>query len=290
MSIPDYLEGAVDLHVHSAPDIDPRRYDDIDLAQEAARAGMGAILIKSHQTSTVERATLVSRIVKGVDVFGGIVLNQTIGGLNPHAVGVALKLGARQVWMPTRSARNHRNKHGADGGITILDRDGRMCPEAAQIVTMTAETGCALGTGHLSPEEVFVLADFGRVVGLSKLVVTHPEWALTFYTPQQQKELALYGNVVFERCFVSMTHHCGFTPLAVIANAIAEVGVATTVLSSDLGQPDTLPPVEGLRSFAEQLRSYGFSAADLHRMLRLNPRSVLSRELTTVHATRESER
>src|SRR6186997_2600982 len=94
-SLPDYLEGAVDVHVHSSPDVDPRRYDDLDLAREAARAGFGAILIKSHQNSTVERAYLVAKVVPGIRVFGGLVLNETVGGLNPAAVRLALALGAK---------------------------------------------------------------------------------------------------------------------------------------------------------------------------------------------------
>jgi len=69
---------------------------------------MGAVLIKSHQNSTVERAWLVSQCVPGIRVYGGLVLNETVGGLNPAAVRLALDLGARQIWMPTRSARNHR--------------------------------------------------------------------------------------------------------------------------------------------------------------------------------------
>src|SRR5439155_2748984 len=126
--VPDFLEGAVDVHVHSAPDVDTRRYDDIELAREAARAGLGAILIKSHQNSTVERAYLVSKVVPGVKVFGGLVLNETVGGFNLAAVRLALALGAKQIWMPTRSARNHRRHHGESGGLTVLDADGRLLP------------------------------------------------------------------------------------------------------------------------------------------------------------------
>src|SRR5687768_4368412 len=148
MRLPDYLDGAVDLHVHSYPDVDPRRYDDIDLAREAANAGMGAILIKSHQASTVERAYLVSRVVSGIDVYGGLVLNETVGGLNPSAVRLAIRLGAKQVWMPTRSAANDRRHHQQAGGITILDSEGRLCLEAREIVALVAKAGCALGTGH----------------------------------------------------------------------------------------------------------------------------------------------
>jgi hypothetical protein len=96
--LPDYLEGAVDLHVHSAPDVDRRRFDDLELARAAKDAGMGAVLIKSHQNSTVERAWLVAQCVPGIRVYGGLVLNETVGGLNVAAVRLALKLGARQFW------------------------------------------------------------------------------------------------------------------------------------------------------------------------------------------------
>ena len=275
MTTPDYLEGAVDLHVHSSPDVDPRRFDDIDLAREAARAGMGALLIKSHQFSTVERAHLVSRVVSGISVFGGIVLNQTVGGLNPAAVEVALRLGAKEVWMPTRSAMNHRRAHGYDGGLTILDTEGNLRPEVTRIVELIASTDCTLGTGHLSPDESWLLAVHARDAGVRRVLITHPEWGVTSFSIPLQRKLAALGNVSFERCFVSTTHRCGYTPMSTIENAIADVGVETTVIATDLGQPDTPPPADGFRIYAEQLCSAGFDRDDVRKMMRDNPRRVL---------------
>src|SRR6266567_9136746 len=138
--LPDYLEGAVDLHVHSAPDVDRRRFNDLQLAQAAKDAGVGAVLIKSHQNSTVERAWLVSQCVPGIRVYGGLVLNETVGGLNPAAVRLALELGARQIWMPTRSARNHRAHHGQTGGISILDDHGKPVAVVEEIVQAVAQS------------------------------------------------------------------------------------------------------------------------------------------------------
>ena len=139
MRNPDFLGGAADLHVHSSPDVDPRRFDDLELAQEAARAGMAALLIKSHQSSTVERAILVSKIVPEIQVFGGLVLNDTVGGLNPAAVRLALRMGAKEIWMPTRSARNHRRACGeGNEGIEILDGDGRLIPVVDSILDLIA--------------------------------------------------------------------------------------------------------------------------------------------------------
>jgi hypothetical protein len=276
MSKTDFLEGAADLHVHSAPDVDPRRYDDFELAREAVRAGMAALLIKSHQNSTVERAILVSKIVPGIQIFGGLVLNETVGGLNPAAVGLALRMGARQIWMPTRSARNHRRKFGqSDDGITILDPAGRLYPAVDVILDLIAPTDCILGTGHLSPEESVELIRRARERGVRHILVTHPEWKGTHFPIALQRELAVGGAISFERCFVSTTHRCGFTPMKTIADAIAEVGVESTILSTDLGQPDTPAPVDGMRLYAEQLRSFGFSVDDLRRMAASNPRELL---------------
>jgi len=279
--LPDYLHGAVDLHVHSAPDVDRRRYNDLELAEEAQRAGMGAVLIKSHQNSTVERAWLVARCVPGIRVYGGLVLNETIGGLNVAAVRLALNLGARQIWMPTRSARNHRAWHGESGGIGILDEHGRLLPTAHEILTLAAHAGCILGTGHLSPQETAALVAASQHLPGAKILVTHPEWGPTFHSIDAQKQLARHTNVYFERCFVSTTHLCGCVPFATIERAIIETGVERTVLSTDLGQPETPPPAEGLRLYAERLRSSGFSVDQIRTMVQTTPEALLGTRAPT---------
>ncbi len=278
--LPDYLEGAIDLHVHSAPDVDARRFDDLDLAREAQRAGMGAILIKSHQNSTVERAWLVAKVVSDIQVFGGLVLNNTVGGLNVEAVQLAIAMGAKEIWMPTRSALNHRKHHDQAGGIWILDASGDLVPEATAILQVMAQSDCILSTGHLSPPEAFVLIHRARRYGVHKILVTHPEWAPTFYSIEEQKKLAQLGHVWFERCFVSTTHLCGCVPFHVIEQAIVETGVDTTVLSTDLGQLQTPPPAEGLGLYAAQLRSSGFSQEQIRQMMCTNPNRLLFEKRT----------
>jgi hypothetical protein len=234
------------------------------------------ILIKSHQNSTVERAYLVSKVVPGIRVYGGLVLNETVGGLNPAAVRLAIALGAKEIWMPTRSARNHRRHHGESGGVTILDGDGRLLPVVEEIVRDVAQADCILGTGHVSPEEGSVLIDGARKLGVGKILVTHPEWGPTYYPLELQQRLAAGGGVLFERCFVSTTHRCGHVPFETIERAIEAVGAHATVLSTDLGQPDTPAPVDGLRLFAERLVASGFSAEKVRLMTRTNPARLLS--------------
>jgi hypothetical protein len=278
--LPDFLEGAIDLHVHSAPDVDRRRFNDLELARAARDAGMAAVLIKSHQNSTVERAWLVSQCVPGIRVHGGLVLNETVGGLNVAAANLALKLGARQIWMPTRSARNHRAYHREAGGISILDERRQLLPEAEEIVRAAGEAGCIIGTGHLNPEETAKLVEASQRLGKPKILVTHPEWGPTYHSIEEQNKLASYSNVYFERCFVSTTHLCGCVPFETIERAIVETRVERTVISTDLGQPETPPPADGLRLYAERLHASGFSVDDIRIMMQANPERLLGADAT----------
>ena len=72
------------------------------------------------------------------------------------------------------------------------------------------------------------------------------------------------------------THLCGCVPFGVIEQAIVEVGVDTTVLSTDLGQPQTPPPAEGMRLYAERLKSSGFIFEHIRQMICTNPAHLLS--------------
>ena len=78
--------GVIDMHVHSHPDVFGRNMDDIDIAQLARARGMRGILLKNHISETASRAALVMKVVPGVEVFGGVVLNRAVGGINPDAV------------------------------------------------------------------------------------------------------------------------------------------------------------------------------------------------------------
>ena len=98
------LNGAVDIHIHVGPDYMPRYADAQTLAEEARDAGMRAIVVKCHLTSTVGAAHAASLAVPEVKVFGSISLNGTVGGLSPRSVTAAVKSGAKVVWLPTTDA------------------------------------------------------------------------------------------------------------------------------------------------------------------------------------------
>lgn len=269
------LEGVIDLHIHAAPDIRPRLMDDIELAREAAKAGMRAVVFKSHHTLTADRAAIAEKHTGGVRVFGGLVLNHAVGGLNPTAVEVALALGAREIWMPTLDAANHRHAKGMEvGGITILDDKGLLLPEVLEILSLIAEQDVILGTGHLSVREIKALVKVARESGVKRILITHPELPIVNMPVVVQEELA-GPDLFFERCLIVTTPGEGDLPLSTIATAVWQVGPETTVMATDFGQAENPPPVEGMRRYIKEMLDFGFDQNDIGRMTRVNPAGLL---------------
>lgn len=269
------LTGLIDLHVHTAPDNIPRYGDDLEIARLARDAGLGGVLIKSHWTLTADRATIAGNAVGGVRVFGGLALNATVGGLNPRAVEVALELGAREIWLPTHDAAHAVRLRGERGGIAVLGQDGRPLCELWDIVDLVRDAGAILGTGHLSPEESVAVVRLARERGLGKVLVTHPEAAFIDMPVAVQEELRDQG-AFFERCYLStLPEHAGQAGLERIAAQIRRVGVASTVLSTDLGQAGNPSPPEGLRRYLAGLLEEGFTWQELRRMAADTPADLL---------------
>jgi len=274
------LTGLIDLHIHSAPDVHPRYGDDIEIASQAREAGMRAVLLKSHVVPTADRAAIAEKVVGGIRVFGGLALNQAVGGLNPAAVEVALQMGAKEIWMPTRSAAHVLRQEGKTGGLTVLGDSGELRPVVYEIIDLVARAEAILATGHISPGESAVLAPEAVRRGVMKVLITHPEAAFIRMPLDLQASLAREG-VFFERCFVDTIppagagaagpHPAGSYPgkavtLEEIAQAIRTVGVHSTVLSTDFGQKANPAPVEGMRAYLSGLVGLGFTVQELQRM------------------------
>lgn len=271
--MPD-LEGVIDLHVHAGPDVRPRKMTALDVARAAQAAGMRGLLVKNHHTATVLAAAAVEQQVPGLRVFGGLALNEWVGGLNPAAVEAALKMGAREIWMPTLSAENERAHHGRPGGLSVLDEAGNLKPAVSEILRLIAASDAIAGTGHLSPGEIAAVVAAARQAGVGRILVTHPEHKPVNLPAAMQRELAAPG-VYFERCFARSQFTLDWDGLAA---EIREVGVETTVLATDLGQPDTPDPVTGLKQMLAEFAKRGFSQDELRTMSCRNPAVLLGLE------------
>jgi hypothetical protein len=267
------LHGLIDLHVHTAPDIRPRVFDDLDAVRAAAQAGMRAVLIKSHWTLTADRATIAEKAVGGISVRGGLALNSTVGWLNPRAVEVALAMGAAQIWMPTLDLATGRARRREP---MLYDSEGRIRSEIHEILDLVRGADAILGTGHLPVAETVALVRLARERGLRKVLITHPEASFIGMDVATQQELCGQG-VYYERCYNDATPLGGEPGVSLeeIARQIRAVGVESTVLSTDYGQVGHAAPTEGLRSYLAGLAQCGFSAAELCHMAGENPAYLL---------------
>jgi hypothetical protein len=259
------LTGFIDPHVHTAPDLVPRLLDDVSSVREAFKVGMAGILIKSHTTLTADRAALAAKVVPGIRVWGGLVLNRSVGGFNPAAVEIALAYGAAEIWMPTLDAANHRDFHGQGGGrLTIqnLQASGSI----HEILQLIAEHDAILGTGHLSVVEICALVRMAHQHGIKKILVTHPEAPFIDIPISVQRDLARLG-CRFERTWVFTTPAFNrvLQPQRIIQD-IREVGFESTVLATDMGQVGNPPPVEGFREFVKTCLDAGFAESEVRRM------------------------
>jgi hypothetical protein len=273
------LVGASDFHLHTSPDVRERWYDDMQAARLADEHRMYAIVLKSHWTTTADRAIMAATAanVQVTKIYGGLVLNNSVGGLNPAALEKSLELGAKVIWMPTHDAAFHRVRHGGRGGIRLIESPTslELRNAAKAVIDMCIEAGAIIATGHIAPNEIAALGRYGQPRG-AKIVVTHPEWVPTRVSVAEQKELSEYG-IMFERCFIGTTSaaHDWQQPMSSLVEEIRTVGVRYTVLSSDLGIKYGPEPFVGFIEFYDQLQKEGISKQELELMSRENPRRLL---------------
>jgi hypothetical protein len=287
------IQGAYDLQVHVSPDLVERRTDDVDLAKDFLTRGLAGFVLKSHYVPTAERASVVRRTVPGVQAFGAVSLNHGVGGLNPVAVDVAGRSGARIVWLPTVDSLNEAENHPADmpnppvwvtirddmqergwlaPPIRILDGAGEPVPALLDCLDAAAAHDMIVATGHLSAAEIFTVVDVARARGVDRIVITHPEFPTQALDAGDQVALAGKGAMV-EHCFTTAhTGKCTWDEM--IAN-IKAVGPEQTVLSTDLGQQQNPPVAEGLASFAQRLLEAGFDVEDIQTMTAHNTARLL---------------
>lgn len=279
------IRDAIDLHMHTAPDIYPRSLDDIEAAKQAKKAGMSAIVLKNHVTCTADRAQIARKVVE-FPVFGGIVLNWGVGGLNPTAVANAIKLGAIEVWMPTVDAAHFlkdprtvpmlaAGKKTFQRGITILDNVGKLIDELWSILEMIAEHDLILATGHLALEESLILIKAAAKADVNKLVVTHPE--ASFFDPALEilKELVQQGALI-EHVYAYCTSIARkIVSPEKIATMIKSIGVENIIMASDGGQRVNPPPVEMFKLFMKKMLENGISEDEIHIMTHENPAKLL---------------
>jgi hypothetical protein len=268
------LEGAIDFHAHAAPDGTPRKLDALELAAMAKAAGMRAIVLKNHYEPTASLAYLVRKAVPGIEVFGGISLDLTVGGVNPAAVEWLTRVEGgygKVVWLPTFDSESQVKLSGQSRPFAPVTRDGKILPEVLAVIALAAQHDLVLETGHSAPQESLLIIAEAKRQGVQHVLVTHamnsPGGSMTL---DEMREAARLGALL-ELVHSPLTEE----QLRKEAEAIRAIGAASFVLASDLGQPPNPLHTDGLLALYKGLMGQGVSAADIDTMSRKNPARLL---------------
>ncbi|AZG07059.1 hypothetical protein EGT29_03795 [Pigmentiphaga sp. H8] len=292
--VENLVQGAIDLHCHSGPSVMARYLDHLEAMREASEAGLKAVLLKDHYYSATPVTYLLNKHFSnlGVLMLSGVPLNNSVGGLNVHAVEHGIKLGARLVWMPTFSSANHIDHHKQDHKftekfpqtkkkmidpvpLTVLDAGGRLKEEVKDILDLIAEADVVLSAGHLHISEIWPLFDEARKRGVKRLLVNHPTYVVDA-TLDDMKVLARDG--------VYMEHSmCMWVPGSKFKfyepeflRQIIEAGtVDRTILGSDLGQQGNPRIVDGFRHVIRTCLDLGYTEAEVRKMTSTNASALM---------------
>jgi hypothetical protein len=286
------LRDVIDMHLHMSPCLFERPFDEIDMARQARDIGYKAVLFKCHFAMNADRVQFVRKIVPGIGVFGSVVLNHFVGGLNPKAVEAAIGFGAKEVWMPTIHAANHIETIGAPTltthkrlvkekttkeveGITVFGSADGLLAEVHEILDLIADADIILGTGHLSLKEDYALIKAAKNHGVKKILVTHPEWEGTTFSIEDQVKLADAGAFIEHDFLPCMPRTQRYDP-KLIADAIKKVSATRCIMATDMGQLWSPNPIEGMRQFIRTMLSYDIDENEISIMTKKNPAQLLN--------------
>jgi hypothetical protein len=274
------LAGVIDIHVHAAPDSTPRSIDAIDLARMAKARGMRALVFKNHYEPTASLAYVVRKVVPGLEVFGGIDLNLTVGGMNPSAVEHMASITGgygRFVWMSTYDSEAQVRYSKENRPFVRVSRNGKLLPETRQVIAVIARRNLVMATGHNSAGDDLLLIRESRAQGVRHMVVTHPMVAPIHMSVAQMQEAANMGAYI-EFTYNGLIGKSKEFDFADYAKAIRAIGVEHCILSSDMGQPANPLHPDAMVAFFKGLKKQGLSQAEIDKMAKTNPARLLGLE------------
>jgi hypothetical protein len=286
------LKDVMDVHVHCGPDSIARPIDALDLARMAKSFGMRGFVMKSHFESTAAIAYLVRKEVESIEVFGGIALNITVGGINAQAVErMAMMAGhwGRVVWMPSFDSESHVKYHREDRPYVSVARGGELLPEVKDVIGVIAKYNLVLATSHSSAEETLLLVREARRQNVKHVLVTHAMIAPGHLTIEQMMEAADTGAYI-EFVYNGLVGPHREFAIHEYAQAIRLIGIADCIISSDMGQMVNPVHPQGLLRFFEALQAEGFSDSEIQRMAKDNTADLLGLSTLPNKGERRAER
>ena len=291
--VAELLVGAVDLHCHSGPAAMPRTLDHHEALLDCAEAKFRALLYKDHFYLGTAHAMILEKLFPelGVKLFSGLALNNASGGINPHAVDHAAKLGAKIIWMPTLSAANHIDQASGAGKsfpktakkmldpipLRATDANGRLTDATLQVLDLIAEADIILAGGHLDAAEMIQVFEEAKRRGCKRLLVNHPTYLIGCTDDDIRALVATGAHIEHSICMWVEGKSKKFTPQDMI-HLIEVAGVDRTILSSDLGLMGGPKPVEGFRQMVRLLLDQQVPKEDIRAMVSTNAARLVGLE------------
>ena len=288
--VADLLVGAVDLHCHSGPAAMPRILDHHEAMMDCAAARFRALVYKDHFYLGTPHALLLEKLFPdtGVQLFSGIALNNASGGINPHAVDHAAKIGAKIVWMPTLSADNHIKQIAGQAKtfpktsqkmldpipLSALDANGKLTDATKQVLDLIAEADIILAGGHLPASELLIVFEEAGRRGVRKMIVNHPTY-IVGATDDDIRELVKLGVYMEHSICMFVEGRAKKYGPDKLAHLIEVAGVDRTLLCSDLGLVGSPRPVDGYREIVKTLLDLQMPAADIRKLISSNAAALL---------------
>lgn len=285
-----YLKGAVDCHVHTCPHLNGRSANIFESVRQAAAAGMRALgLMDNFQNSSGYAALAMEELGHlGVEVFGGLIMQPTAGGVsyevarNAVDYGYGPGTGARFVSLPTHhtravAVREHRSPAYLETTFWVPE-SGKVPEPVPAIMDLCAARDIVFDCGHVDGREAVALAEEAKRRGVTRLR-THGGG----YDLDTIKQIVALGGYC-EFSFFVLTHatQVGLThvdqekhraPTRTIQDFTPRIRAAgdKAIVSGDAGIYLLAPPVEAFREFMLLLEAEGFSEAEIRRMNTQNP-------------------
>ena len=284
----EILCGGVDIHVHGYPEaLVDTGWDFAWEAKSAYDSEMRAIVIKSMHSDTAPMAYFVQQIIDkyaedkecerhSFNVFGGVVLNWSVGGINPIAVETSAKLGAKIIWLPSHDAAHHMRILNEGQGIEVIDKNNNVIPELIEIFKIVKKYNIILDLDHTSAKERFIITKEAKKYGINKILLTHPQWSVNRMSIEQMAEISKMGAYIGLYLYSAFPHfnnpNCDRTE---VIRIIKKVGVDKCVMATDFGSMLNPPPVEGMKLYIRLLLAMGIDKKDIKKMLVDNPSKLL---------------
>jgi hypothetical protein len=273
-----FLNGAIDMHLHMDSPLPNGVHPEAVIAtiRLAQSRGMRGVVLKNHSEPTATLAYLLRQEIPNFQIFGGIVMNRTVGGMNvaavEHMASQIYGATGKVVWMPANDSEIESKPPYPEKPFVAVSRNGQLLPEVKEVIAVIARNHLILASGHISPEDALLVFQEGRRQGVEHMIATHAmDLAGKMNMDQMQQAMKLGAIIEFDFRNV-------LSEGARRVEAIRQLGSEHCLISefwTKKEAPREYAGLDGVAAFVEAMHSRGFDDRELDTIVKRNPARLL---------------